>query len=55
MFTIDAATGGVSATGLDYETATSHSLTITATDSGNPARSTTASLTVTVTVGGIIG
>lgn len=51
MFTIDATTGGVSASGLDYEQATSHSLTIIASDSGSPARTGTANLEVTVTVG----
>ena len=52
LFTIDATSGGVSAAGLDYEQATSHSLTITARDSGSPApMSSTATLQVTVTVG----
>ena len=53
MFTIDATSGGVSALGLDYERATSHSLTITASDAGTPAPLTaTTSLDVTVTVRG---
>ena len=49
-FTIDAATGAVSATALDYETSTSHSLTITATDAGTPPLTDTTSLTITVNV-----
>ena len=36
MFTIDSVSGAVSATGLDYETSTSHSLIITASDAGTP-------------------
>ena len=51
MFTIDASSGGVSATGLDFETSTSHNLIITASDAGTPQQSSTASLQVSVTVG----
>ena len=53
MFTIDAGTGAVSAVNLDYETSTSHSLVITATDGGTipGPLSSTATLEVTVTVG----
>ena len=51
MFTIDASSGGVSAVGLDYETSTSHSLIITASDAGTPQLSSTATLQVSVSVG----
>lgn len=49
-FTIDASTGGVSAANLDYETATTHNLVITASDGGTPPMTSTATLQVSVTV-----
>ena len=49
-FTIDPETGGVSAIGgLDFETAPTHNLIITARDQGTPQLSAMASLTVSVT------
>ena len=49
-FTIDSASGVIfTAKTLDYETATSYTLTVTASDGGSPALSSTSDITVTIT------
>ena len=50
VFDIDSSTGAITLNApLDYETATSHTLTVTASDGGTPALTDTMTLTVTLT------
>ncbi len=56
LFTIDSSDGQISASALNYEAVASHmyGLTVTVSDAGTPALSTTCSLTVMIRVSRII-